>query len=168
VRTDLKPGKDWENGEGDYEPGVTARWSLTPNMVLNGTLNPDFSQVEADVAQLDVNTRFALFFPERRPFFLEGADFFLTPMNVIFTRTVADPSAGAKLTGKEGPHAVGFFVTQDQVNNLIFPSNQASRSTSLDEEVTAGVLRYRRDVGANSTVGGRPRRVPEVQPDQHR
>jgi len=157
VRTDTRPdesSESWESGEGDYEFGVTARWSVTPNLVFNGTVNPDFSQVEADVAQLDVNNRFALFYPERRPFFLEGADFFLTPLNVIFTRTVADPEAGAKLTGKEGANAVGFFLTQDRVNNLIFPGNQGSASTSLSDDVTAGVLRYRRDVGAGSTVGG--------------
>jgi hypothetical protein len=157
VRTDVRP--DWpegefDSGEADYEPGVTARWSVTSNLVFNGTVNPDFSQVEADVAQLDVNNRFALFYPERRPFFLEGADFFLTPLNVIFTRTVADPRGGTKLTGKEGAHAVGFFLTQDRVNNLIFPSNQGSIPHSLDSEVTAGVLRYRRDVGEGSTVGG--------------
>ncbi len=157
VRTDTRPdwpASNWETGDGDYEPGVTARWSVTPNLVFNGTVNPDFSQVEADVAQLDVNNRFALFYPERRPFFLEGADFFLTPLNVIFTRTVADPQGGAKLTGKEGPHAVGFFLTQDRVNNLIFPANQGSASTSLGDDITAGVLRYRRDVGEGSTVGG--------------
>jgi hypothetical protein len=157
VRTDTRPdgsSGSWDSGEGEYEPGVTARWSVTPNLVFNGTVNPDFSQVEADVAQLDVNNRFALFYPERRPFFLEGADFFLTPLNIIFTRTVADPEAGGKLTGKEGANAVGFFLTQDRVNNLIFPENQGSASTSLSDDVTAGVLRYRRDVGAGSTVGG--------------
>jgi hypothetical protein len=157
VRTDARPdwpASTWETGDGDYEPGVTARWSVTPNLVFNGTVNPDFSQVEADVAQLDVNNRFALFYPERRPFFLEGADFFLTPLNVIFTRTVADPRGGAKLTGKEGPHAVGFFLTQDRVNNLIIPSNQGSAPHSLSQDVTAGVLRYRRDVGEGSTIGG--------------
>lgn len=157
VRTDNRPEwpvGSWEGGEGEYEPGVTARWSVTPNLVFNGTVNPDFSQVEADVAQLDVNNRFALFYPERRPFFLEGADFFLTPLNAIFTRTVANPEAGAKLTGKEGANAVGFFLTRDRVNNLIFPGNQGSASTSLSDDVTGGVLRYRRDVGAGSTVGG--------------
>jgi hypothetical protein len=157
VRTDTRPdwpSGSWENGEGDYEPGVTARWSMTPNLVFNGAVNPDFSQVEADVAQLEVNNRFALFYPERRPFFLEGADFFLTPLNVIFTRTVADPRAGAKVTGKEGANAVGFFLTQDRVNNLILPANQGSRSAFLQDDVTAGVFRYRRDVGEGSTVGG--------------
>ena len=157
VRTDTRPdwpSGPWESGEGDYEPGVTARWSITPNLVFNGAVNPDFSQVEADVAQLEVNNRFALYYPERRPFFLEGADFFLTPLNVIFTRTVADPKAGAKLTGKEGANAVGFFLTQDRLNNLILPANQGSRFAFLDEDVTAGVFRYRRDVGEGSTVGG--------------
>lgn len=157
VRSDVRPEwpqGDFHNGDPDYEVGVTGRWSVTSNMVLNGTVNPDFSQVEADVAQLDVNNRFALYYPERRPFFMEGADFFLTPMNVIFTRTVANPSVGTKLTGKEGANAVGFFLTQDRVNNLIFPSNQGSAPHSLDEDVTAGVLRYRRDVGEGSTLGG--------------
>ena len=92
--------------------GVTGRWSVTPNLTLNGTVNPDFSQVEADVAQLDVNQRFALFYPEKRPFFLEGIDFFTTPIQAVFTRTVADPTFGAKLTGKQGANAVGVFVTQ--------------------------------------------------------
>ncbi len=156
VRTDGRPqwpSGSWDAGEPEYEPGVTARWSMTPNLVFNGALNPDFSQVEADVAQLDVNTRFALFYPERRPFFLEGADFFLTPLNVIFTRTVADPEAGAKLTGKEGPHALGFFLTKDRVNTVILPANQGSRTGLLEGEVTGGVFRYRRDVGSGSTVG---------------
>lgn len=157
VRTDTRPDwpeGSWDSGDGDLEAGVTARWSMTPNLVFNGTVNPDFSQVEADVAQLEVNNRFALFYPERRPFFLEGADFFLTPLNVIFTRTVADPRAGAKVTGKEGANAVGFFLTQDRVNNLILPANQGSRSAFLPDDVTAGVFRYRRDVGEGSTAGG--------------
>ncbi len=58
---------------------MSARWGVTPNLSLNAALNPDFSQVEADAAQLDVNTRFALFYPEKRPFFQEGADFFAHP-----------------------------------------------------------------------------------------
>ncbi len=72
---------------------------MTPNLILNATANPDFSQVEADVAQLDVNTRFALYYPEKRPFFLEGGDFFLTPIQAVFTRTVADPLWGTSSPG---------------------------------------------------------------------
>lgn len=144
---------DFEASEESLEPGVTAEWGVTPSVSLAATLNPDFSQVEADAAQLDVNTRFALFFPERRPFFLEGADVFLTPLALVFTRTVADPRAGLKLTGKEGPHAFGAFVTRDRINNLVLPGAQGSSLTSLDEEVTAGVLRWRRDLSGGSSLG---------------
>jgi hypothetical protein len=135
------------------EPGLTARWGISPNLILNATANPDFSQVEADVAQLEVNTRFALRYPEKRPFFLEGADFFLTPFEAVFTRTVADPTGGVKLTGKVGKNAFGFFGAYDRINNLLFPSNQGSMPASLDKDVSSGVFRFRRDIGQNSTLG---------------
>jgi hypothetical protein len=150
---DAFPNGDLQSGDEEYEPGVTARWGITPNMTLNATINPDFSQVEADVAQLDINTRFALFFPEKRPFFLEGADLFLMPLQAVFTRTVAEPRWGAKLNGKEGGNAFGVFVAQDRINNLIIPSNQGSSFAFLDENVDAGVVRYRRDIGARSALG---------------
>ncbi len=140
-------------GDEEVEPGLDVRWSITPNTALNAAANPDFSQVEADAAQLEVNTRFALFFPEKRPLFLEGADFFETPIQAVFTRTVADPRWAAKLTGKEGPHSIGAFIAEDDVNNLIIASNQRSFLAQLDDQVLASVVRYRRDVGAQSTLG---------------
>ena len=140
-------------GKGDYEPGVTAKWGLTPDLILNAAANPDFSQVEADVAQLEINRRFALFYPEKRPFFLEGADFFLTPVQAVFTRTVADPLWGAKLTGKAGRTAMGFFADQDDITNLIIPSNQGSSRVSLGQDAFGGVFRLRQDVGKMSTLG---------------
>ncbi len=105
------------------------------------------------MAQLDVNTRYALYYPEKRPFFLEGADIFLTPFEAVFTRTVADPLWGGKMTGKVGKGALGFFVAQDRINNLIIPSNQGSEAVSLDEDVFGGVFRYRQDIGNASTLG---------------
>jgi hypothetical protein len=156
IRTDIRedfPAGSLVAGDEEFDPGVTFRWGITPNLILNATANPDFSQVEADVAQLDINTKFALYYPEKRPFFLEGADFFLTPVEAVFTRTVADPDGGLKLTGKLGKSAIGFFGAHDRINNLIFPSNQGSASTSIDQDVTSGVLRYRRDIGRNSTIG---------------
>jgi hypothetical protein len=140
-------------GEAKADPGLTAKWGLTPNLILNAAVNPDFSQVEADVAQLEVNRRFALFYPEKRPFFLEGGDFFLTPIQAVFTRTVADPLWGAKMTGKVGRTAVGFFAAQDEMTNLVFPSNQGSLQGSLDQSATGGVFRVRQDVGRMSTLG---------------
>ncbi|NBB84955.1 MAG: hypothetical protein GVY12_01870 [Bacteroidetes bacterium] len=135
------------------QPGVTARWSPAPNTVINGTINPDFSQVEADAAQLEANNRFALFYPERRPFFLEGLDVFQTPLRAVFTRTVADPIGGVKTTSTVGRNTVGIFATRDRVNNLLLPSNQGSGSTQLEQDVSGGVMRFRRDVGAGSSVG---------------
>ena len=133
--------------------GLDAQWGITSDLTLNLTANPDFSQVEADVAQLDVNNRFALFFPERRPFFLEGADFFGTPVRAVFTRSIADPTGGAKVTGKLGSNAVGVLVAQDRANNLLLPGSQFSQTTSLDAPVTTAIGRFRRDVGSTSTIG---------------
>jgi hypothetical protein len=109
--------------------------------------------VEADVAQLEVNERFALFYEEKRPFFLEGADIFTTPFRAVHTRTVIDPSWGIKLTGKEGANAVGLFVAEDSSPRVLIPGNQRSEQRILEEDVTASVARWRRDVGKSSTIG---------------
>lgn len=142
-----------QNGVTETEAGISIRWGITPDMTANVALNPDFSQVEADVAQLDVNNQFALFFPEKRPFFLEGADYFNTPISAVFTRTVADPDVGAKLTGKRGNHTYGVFAAQDSITNLIFPGSFGSDSTSLDAGNTAFVGRYSHSFGNASSVG---------------
>jgi hypothetical protein len=152
-RRDELPGGPFHEADKGGEAGVTAKWGITPNLILNGTVNPDFSQVEADVAQLEVNTRFALFYEEKRPFFLEGTDFFATPLPTVHTRTVADPRGGLKVTGKAGRDALGVFVARDAVNNLVLPANQGSDYVSLDQRVWSGVVRYRRDLGKASTVG---------------
>jgi len=143
-----------QSGDTEVEAGISIAWGITPGLTANLTINPDFSQVEADVAQLDVNNQFALFFPETRPFFLEGADYFRTPIRAVFTRTVADPSVGAKLTGKSGNNTFGVFVAQDELTNLIFPGAFGSDSESLDEENNAFVGRYSRSFGESSSVGG--------------
>jgi hypothetical protein len=141
------------NGKLKVEPGLSARWGITPNLTLQSTINPDFSQVEADVAQLEVNTRFALYYPEKRPFFLDGLDYFSLPMEMVYTRTVYDPTWGIKMIGKTGKNTIGFFLDQDRSNNLLFPANQGSRSTTLDENVLGGVFRYRRDIGKRANLG---------------
>ncbi|HEX2092100.1 MAG TPA: DUF5916 domain-containing protein [Longimicrobiaceae bacterium] len=155
-RSDVRPvfptGR-MEPGDVDPEFGLSGRWGITPNVNLNATLNPDFSQVEADVAQLEVNERFALSYPEKRPFFLEGADLFQTPTRLVFTRSIIDPTGGLKLTGKEGRNVFGVFGASDRVTSLLFPANQGTAQTLLREEVHTAVARYRRDIGRASTVG---------------
>jgi hypothetical protein len=147
------PQGGFTNQAGKAEAGLTARWGITPNLVLSGTLNPDFSQVEADSAQLDINQPFALFYEERRPFFTEGLDFFKTPLNVMYTRTMRNPQWGVKLSGKEGAYAMGAYVVRDDVTNLIFPGSQYSASFSKMQPNTSTVFRFGRDFRNNSTIG---------------
>lgn len=141
------------DAESEFEPGIDFRWGVTPNIILNATLNPDFSQVEADSAQLDVNNQFALFFDERRPFFLEGQDLFDDVFGLVYTRNIADPDYGAKVTGKEGVHAFGAFVTDDAITNLVFPGAQGNDFESFDFESRNAAARYRFDLGPNSAIG---------------
>jgi hypothetical protein len=150
---DAFPDGHLESGDEDFEPGITAKWGITPNMTLNATVNPDFSQIEADALQLDVNTRFALFFPEKRPFFLEGAETYITPLQAVFTRNVADPEWGGKLNGKEGKNTFGTYIARDDITNILIPSNQASAVTFIDDQSDNAVFRYRRDVGERSAIG---------------
>lgn len=141
------------SGDNETDLGVTAKWGITPGLILNATLNPDFSNVEADVAQLDINEQFALFFPEKRPFFLEGADIFNTLFDVVFTRNVADPDWGVKFSGKTGNSALAVFAADDQVTNLLLPGSQGSSTMSLDLPSTDSAIRYRFDLGDNSSLG---------------
>ncbi|MEA2603264.1 MAG: hypothetical protein QOF89_4256 [Acidobacteriota bacterium] len=150
---DAFPNGHLQKDKSKVDPGLTARWGVTPNVTLSAAINPDFSQVEADVAQLAINTRFALFFPEKRPFFLEGADLFITPLQAVFTRTVAEPRWGAKVDAKEGKNSLGLFLAEDRINNFIIPSNQSSGVASLDDDVDSAAFRFRRDVGERSALG---------------
>jgi hypothetical protein len=147
------PDNHLKLGRAKTEPGLSVRWGFTPNIQLNSALNPDFSQVEADVAQLEINTRFALYYTEKRPFFLEGADIFKTQLNAVYTRTIADPSWGIKLSGKEKSHAFGILVSQDMTTNLLLPGNQVSKLFTLNQSAASSILRYRIDLGRQSTLG---------------
>lgn len=155
TRRDRRPGGHGAFQEGDVETeaGASVRWGITPDLTLDVTVNPDFSQVEADVAQLEENAQFALLYPETRPFFLEGEDYYAGPLQAVFTRTVADPDAGAKFTGRTGANTIGVFAANDAVTNLLFPGPFGSRSHSLATESDAFVGRYTRGFGRASTIG---------------
>jgi hypothetical protein len=147
------PSGELEPGDFETDAGLGVRWGITPDLTLDVTFNPDFSQVEADVAQLEENTTFALSYPETRPFFLEGQDYYQTPLNAVYTRTVADPDAGAKFTGRTGKNTIGVFATNDAITNLLFPGPFGSQTTSLDQENDGFVGRYARGFGRTSQIG---------------
>ncbi len=123
------------------EFGMNATYGITSNLTLDGTYNPDFSQVEADAGQVQVNERFALFFPEKRPFFLEGTEIFGLPKQLIYTRTIANPIGGGKLTGKVGGLNVGYLGAIDEDFSVDGPNTYVN------------LMRVRGDLGASSTVG---------------
>ena len=147
------PHGDLSSEGSDIDAGLTARWGITPNITLNAAINPDFSQIEADSVQLDINTQFALYFNEKRPFFLEGSDFFEGPLQAVYTRTVADPKFGLKTTGRLGRSTIGVFIAEDEVTNLIIPGPEGSSITSLPQSNRSSAFRYRFNVGETSSVG---------------
>ncbi len=125
---------------GDVQPQIGGNFDFGfTHMTLSGTVNPDFSQVESDAGLVTINQRFALFYPERRPFFLDGIELFASPNNLLYTRTIANPAAGAKLTGKFGGWTVAHLSAVDQV---------AGRPDAV-----ANLTRIRRDIGGNSLAG---------------
>lgn len=156
VRTDARdkmPNGKMKKSNEDAEVGVTARWGVTPNVTVGATVNPDFSQVEADAWKLDINEPFALSYDEKRPFFTEGSEYFSTSLDAVYTRTLRDPVWGLKLTGKEGNSSMGAYVIRDAVTNIIFPGSEFSDGVSLDMGSTASVFRYKHDFGSKYTVG---------------
>jgi len=119
------------------DAGLNLRLGFT-SYALDATLNPDFSQVESDQGQVTLNQRFALFFPEKRPFFLEGIELFGSPQTLVYTRRIVDPKAGAKLTGKFGQLGVAHLTAVDQTDA---------------GDAWFNITRLRRDFGRNSIAG---------------
>ena len=122
--------------------GGNVRWAAGSNFVVNGTVRPDFSQVEADAAQIAADQRFALFYPERRPFFVEGSDQFNVPNTLVYTRRIVQPEAAAKLTGKLGRTDVAVLSAVDD------------RSTTADSSrPLVNIARLGRAFGGQSAAG---------------
>jgi len=126
---------DRENPE--LNPGVNLRLGFT-NLSLDATVNPDFSQVESDAGLVTVNERFRLFYPEKRPFFLEGIELFATPNQLVYTRQIVDPIAGGKLTGKFGRYGIAYLSAVDQAG---------------EHDAVFNIARLRRDFGTDSVAG---------------
>ena len=142
IGTPLKTGNVKPDG------GLDLKWNPSSGVAIDGTINPDFSQVESDAAQIVANERFALFFPEKRPFFLEGVDLLSTPLQAVYTRTVTAPRAGLRVTGKSGATAYTALVTQDRGGGrVILPGPQGSDFADQDFVSDVGVFRLRHDLG---------------------
>ena len=123
--------------------------------VLDATFRPDFSQVETDAFLLTTNIRFQPRLAERRPFFMERADLFRFPISdTIYTRTMLDPNAGARWTGKLGAHNWAVLGLHDRATSLLFPGVERSRNTVMEDTPSwNGIARYRYDHSAKATMG---------------
>ncbi len=155
------------------DPGLTMKYGITPTITLDLALNPDFAQVEADQTVVTANQRFPIFFAEKRPFFLEGIDIFKTPLQVVHTRAIVDPDVAVKLSGKRGKNSFGLMLASDNgpgnlsddergnINacheaRLLGVDGDPDNCTNeniLDKNAYIGVLRLKRDVGQENSLG---------------
>lgn len=151
------------------EFGMTAKFGLTPTITLDFAYNPDFAQVEADAPVTSANQRFPIFFAEKRPFFLERIDIFQSPLNLVNTRAIVDPDIAAKLTGRRGKNTFGILYasdnnpgnfTKDERQDLLecelartAPWQPCPFERFMDKNAGIGVLRFKRDVGKENTLG---------------
>jgi hypothetical protein len=132
--------------------GIDGKFVVKDAFTFDVTLNPDFSQVESDEPQVTINQRFEVFFEEKRPFFIENASYFQTPINLFFSRRIADPLAGLRVTGKRNGWSVGGLAIDDRA-----PGERLEAEDPLhpDAGKRAGiaVARLQRDLPRESTIG---------------
>lgn len=150
--------------------GVTLKYTISPNVTLDAAINPDFAEIEADAPVVTANQRFPIFFQEKRPFFLEGADIFQTPVAIYYSRTIVDPDFALKLTGKTGKNSFGLMVASDKapgnfdenartlnaqclVRQLSDSRIQCRDDEFIDKNALFGVLRAKRDFGKENNLG---------------
>jgi hypothetical protein len=145
-----EPGTPFVNEPVGGDAGLDAKWMPSASTVLDATINPDFSQIESDVGQIAINKQFAIFYPEKRPFFLEGVDLFQTPIQAVYTRTITSPRWGARATGKIDSSAYTLLVTQDRGGgSVVIPGPTASRFVPQDFSSFVAIGRVRQDFGAS-------------------
>jgi len=148
---EVDPVTNWQEVENKADFGVDLRWAMTEDWILNATVNPDFSQVEADAGQLDINTTFSLFFPEARPFFLDGADYFRSNNQLVHTRNIADPDYGIKVSGKSNGYTGGVIAASDESTSFLIPSSQGSYLVNLENQASDILIaRGQKDLGKNN------------------
>jgi hypothetical protein len=132
----------------DRRVGLDLKTVVRDAVTLDGTVNPDFSQVESDEPQVTINARFEVFFPEKRPFFIENAGYFQTPVNLFFSRRITDPGGGARLTTKAGRWALGALGINDRA-----PAEFVGSGLPRDPHAGIGMVRAQREIGRESAVG---------------
>ena len=143
---------DFVNDDPEAEVSLNARYAITSDITVEATVNPDFSQVEADAAQVDVNETFALSYSERRPFFQEGLDLFQSWSELVYTRSINDPSFAAKSTARIGEWSFAYLGARDEHSPIILPFEELSAVVSGGKSFS-NIFRVRRSFGSDSHLG---------------
>jgi hypothetical protein len=142
------PGTPLVNDPLQHKVGIDVKYTPNADNTLDGTIRPDFSQIESDTAQISTNQRFALFFPEKRPFFLEGVELLSTPIQAVYTRTITAPDWGGRATGKLAGVNYTALVAEDAGGgSIVVPGPTASSFAPQDFQSTVFIGRARRDFG---------------------
>lgn len=147
---DIASGLD--GGSAKAELGLNARYVFASNMTAEAAVNPDFSQIESDATQIDVNSSFALFYPERRPFFQEGNDLFQTPFNAVYTRSINDPSGAGRFTGRPGRTSVAYVGAVDEHSPFLLPFEERSAVLQGGRSVS-NIARVQQTFGDDNKAG---------------
>ncbi|MCP4706372.1 MAG: carbohydrate binding family 9 domain-containing protein, partial [candidate division Zixibacteria bacterium] len=143
---------DFINEKADGELSIGGKYAVSSNITVEATYNPDYSQVEADANQIDVNSDFTLYLSEKRPFFQEGSDLFGTYFNAVYTRSINNPEFAAKVTARMDKTSVAYMLARDETTPIILPFEEYNKKF-LTGISTSNVLRARRNVGEDSHVG---------------
>ncbi|MEZ5344819.1 MAG: DUF5916 domain-containing protein [Pyrinomonadaceae bacterium] len=168
MQNSIDPGR-FVNESFKHDLGINIKYTITPNITLDAAINPDFAEIEADAPIVEANRRFPVFFAEKRPFFLEGADIFQSPIRVFNSRTIIDPDLAVKLTGKIGRNSFGLLAASDNApgnfdeDDENDPLVRPNIDEFLDRNALFAVVRLKRDLGKENNIGffGTVRSFPE-------
>lgn len=160
INDESTPTSGFSNGPVTGRLGIGMKFAPNPSLSLETVVNPDFSQVESDAAQISVNDNFALFYPEKRPFFMEGSDIFTTLIQAYYSRMINEPIAAAKVVEKAGPLSIAYLGAEDRNSPFIVAGEEGSVSDNSGNNTFltpfnsfSNVLRARYNFGQQSFVG---------------
>ena len=152
-RDPLAEDDRWFREESPFQPGTDIKWQINPTSNLFVTINPDFSDIEVDLAKQSINNPFLIFQPEQRPFFQESLDTYETHLKLVYTRTITDPVAAIKYSRREADRAYSYFIAKDDKTAFIIPGNLSSDRDQFERSSYSGGLRYRWDRQSGNALG---------------
>ena len=144
---------EFQNNDAHGEPSLSGKYTISSNVTIDATINPDFSNVESDAFQIDVNSATALSYPEKRPFFQEGSDLYRTRLDLVYTRSINEPDFAAKLTARLGRTSISFLSAHDKHSPFIIPFEETSSGLLIGNKSFSNILRVRQTIGSGSQIG---------------